>query len=184
MVTLTMLYISIFITLLMMMAIHYNYDRTLLILVKTPETYCPYSVEKQDVTLNIINNGGVISSTINSCLDQTIKTKIVLNVFRGTNYSRYKNVIDIALITNPDNVYGEILSRERDDNSKVIILLKNDIFEQDMVENMLQESNLYPESIINYKDKALLVNTFCYDKNRVYTCASDIFEGVDVKDIK
>jgi hypothetical protein len=103
-----------------------------------------------------------IKPMINSLLDQTVKVdQIALNIpysCKGRKYNipkEYKNILNIF---RSEKDYGEggkyipTLLREGENNTKIIYLNDNQIYGKDLIETLVDESNLNPDKIIYTKN--------------------------------
>ena len=131
-------------------------------------------------------NKKLLNSTLKSILDQTSKVdNIQLNIPSSLDYNipdNYKKFVNIYKIDGnyKDNI-GIIpsLLREKDDNTKIILLKDNIIYGKDFIESMVALSNENPNLAIAYNDTILVKPSFFkkdavesnnnYDKNWLKT---------------
>ena len=162
----TLLFLSTFISLIIILTAYYGVDRYIIMHLSSTENYVKnYSnmsnhSEKVIVSFSTTQeNFKKLKPTINSLLDQTVKVHAFnMNLPpKKENYnipSKYKEICNVNYIGKdygPGNNIIPTLLTTKDKGTKIIYLKEDVVYGKDFLEKMITESNKYPSNAIVYK---------------------------------
>jgi hypothetical protein len=151
-----LLKISIVISVLMIFVSYFDLYRYFIIHYKQPDTYLKNynGLESADsdckvvIFINRKDDKPLNRATINSLIDQTVKVdEMCITVSLESDKTAYPKYVNVY---SSDNEFKCTMKRERNDNTKIIVVENGIVYKPDFIEEMVEYSKKNPNTVIDW----------------------------------